>query len=235
MMVKDLFVHLKKIGNAYYFANTQLTKNIETVAKYVKNNVLDIGCGRKPYESLFKYVTYTGLEVDTPMMRESSLADVFYNGKNLPFDNEVFDSVVCNQVLEHIFEPDEFLAEINRVLKTNGTLLVSVPFVWDEHEQPVDYARYTRFGLKHLMAKNSFEVVEVRVTCADVRFLCQIFNTYLYKTSLNDNMLKRLMLLKPLVLISNIFGLTTYKILPKSTDIFLDQVAVFKKTERLDT
>ena len=61
--------------------------------------------------------------------------------------------MLCNQVLEHVFNPDEFLLKINRVLKNDGKLLLTVPFVWDEHEQPFDYARYSSFGLKALIEK----------------------------------------------------------------------------------
>ena len=55
---------------------------------------------------------------------------------------------MCNQVLEHVFNPDDFVREIARVLKPGGALLLTVPFVWNEHEQPYDYARYSSFGLR---------------------------------------------------------------------------------------
>jgi SAM-dependent methyltransferase len=63
-------------------------------------------------------------------------------------------------VLEHVFNPDDFLNEVNRVLKPSGKLLLTVPFVWDEHEQPYDYARYSSFGLRSLLEKHGFSIVK---------------------------------------------------------------------------
>ena len=65
-------------------------------------------------------------------------ADRSYDGKTFPFSDGEFDAVLTSEVLEHVFNPDEFLSEINRVLRDDGVLLLTVPFVWDEHEQPFD-------------------------------------------------------------------------------------------------
>lgn len=92
-----------------------------------------------------------------------------------------YGGVICNQVLEHVFNPDLFLQEIFRVLKPGGKLLMTVPFVWDEHEQPWDYARYSSFGLRSLLERNGFIVDEQRKTNADARVLFQLINAYLYK------------------------------------------------------
>jgi SAM-dependent methyltransferase len=50
-------------------------------------------------------------------------------------------------VLEAIFEPKCFLKELTRVLKPGGYALFTVPFIWDEHDQPNDFARYSSFAL----------------------------------------------------------------------------------------
>ena len=107
--------------------------------------MIDIGCGNKPYKNLFKHCkSYIGLEIES---ENKNSADFTYDGKNFPFEDETFDSAVCSEVLEHVFEPNQFLKEVNRVLKKNGLIILTLPFFWDEHEQPYDYARYTSFGL----------------------------------------------------------------------------------------
>ena len=45
------------------------------------------------------------------------------------------------------------LGRINRVLKSSGMICMTIPFVWDEHEQPYDFARYSSFGIKSLLEK----------------------------------------------------------------------------------
>src|SRR3954470_22484498 len=116
--------------NPFYFARRGLLLAIRTLAHAVHGQVLDVGCGSRPYESLFGASNYVGLELDTPNNRSVDMADVYYDGKTFPFEANLFDSAVCNQVLEHVFEPDAFVREIARILKTDGKLLLTVPFVW---------------------------------------------------------------------------------------------------------
>ncbi|MEI9999016.1 MAG: methyltransferase domain-containing protein [Verrucomicrobiota bacterium] len=59
-----------------------------------------------------------------------------------------FNAVVSTEVLEHLFNYDEILSELWRVLRPNGRLFLTTPFIWPEHEQPYDCARHTSFGLK---------------------------------------------------------------------------------------
>jgi len=123
---------------------------------------------------------YVGLETNTPANRANKRADYFYDGNAFPFPDQSFDSVVCNKVFEHVFTPDLFLSEIFRVLKPEGQLLLMVPFIWDEHEQPWDYARYTSFGLKSLLENNGLDVVKQYKLNADIRILFHLINAYLF-------------------------------------------------------
>ncbi len=148
--------------NPFYFARKGLYKNISELIINLKGKLLDVGCGTKPYENICKLDEYIGLEIDDNGNRQHKFTDVFYNGKIVPFNDKEFDSILSNQVFEHVFNPNEFLREINRVTKMDGLFLMTVPFVWDEHEQPYDYARYSSFGLKYILNKNGFEIIENR-------------------------------------------------------------------------
>lgn len=66
-------------------------------------------------------------------------------------------------------------------------LLITVPFVWDEHEQPHDFARYTSFGLRHLLEKSGFEIIEHRKSVCDIRVVFQLLNGYIYKKTATKN------------------------------------------------
>jgi SAM-dependent methyltransferase len=72
-----------------------------------------------------------------------------------------FDHVLLTQVLEHLPEPAKVLKELHRVLKPGGTLWLTAPLFYAEHEKPYDFFRYTRFGIRHLLEAAGFRVREI--------------------------------------------------------------------------
>ena len=215
--------------NPFYLARKGLVGAIGSLSQHVRGKTLDVGCGKKPYESLFTTSQYIGLEFDSPDNRELKKADYFYDGTTFPFANNEFDSVVCNQVLEHVFTPDNFLLEIHRVLKGQGALLLTVPFIWDEHEQPFDYARYSSFGLKALLNRNGFDIIEEQKTLADVRVIFQLINTYIYKITASKNSFINLGITIFLMSPINIIAVLVSWILPSNRDFYLDNVVLARK------
>lgn len=143
--------------NPFYFVRRDLFRAVDVNKKLVQGNVLDVGCGTQPYRELFQVKTYVGLEYDTPDNRAKKRADLFYDGGAFPCADESFDSVVCFEVLEHVPEPERFIGEIRRVLRPGGTLLLSTPFLFEEHEMPYDFQRFTKFGLQRLLSTHGFQ------------------------------------------------------------------------------
>lgn len=217
--------------NPYYFARKGLFNGLSQMQDEVKGDILDVGCGQKPYKQLFKTQSYIGLEIDTEENRLNKNADFFYDGKTFPFKDKTFDCVICNQVLEHVFNPDEFLSEMTRVLKQQGRLLLTVPFVWDEHEQPYDYARYSSFGLNSLLKKNGFQTIKQEKTMADIRAVIQIINAYLFKIFPKNKILKFILVLL-FIAPFNILGVLSFRILPKNNDLYLDNILIAEKITR---
>ncbi len=124
--------------------------------------LLDLGCGKKPYQKLYDNYSVSSVGIDieqTPHKNE--LIDKYFNGKDIPYDNETFEFVLCTEVLEHVEKPNEFLKEINRILKSDGYLLITVPFLQLLHEIPFDFFRYTPFGLKSLLEQNNFKTIKI--------------------------------------------------------------------------
>lgn len=216
--------------NPFFLARRALWREIAVLAPSIQGGrLLDIGCGRKPYRPLFGGVEYTGLEIDSDYARARGFADAFYDGRTFPFPDEAFDGAICNQVLEHVFNPTEFLAEIKRVLKPGGKLLLTVPFVWDEHEQPYDYARYSSFGLRYLLSQNGFNVLVQRKTLCDASVVGQIVNAYLFKCTRSRyaivNVMTTIVLMAPV----SILALILSKVLPRNEDLFLDSVVLAER------
>ena len=216
--------------NPFYFARRGLFKDISNLAHRLKGKTLDVGCGSKPYKALFREITeYVGMEFDSVANRTKGQAEVFYNGQHFPFDDDYFDSVVATEVLEHVFNPDEFLSEISRVLKTDGQLLITTPFVWDEHEQPYDFARYSSFGLTHLLKKHSLEVVEHKKTNANIKVVFQIINCYIHKIIPFKNYKLRLFFYIIFISPFTILGIILSHLLPQNNDLYLSNVVLAKK------
>ena len=214
--------------NPFFIARRGLLKSIKELGSDITGRTLDVGCGTKPYEKYFNCSEYVGLEIETTLNRELKKADYFYDGKKFPFGNAEFDSIVTNQVLEHVFNPDEFLDEINRVLKVGGKLLLTVPFVWDEHEQPYDYARYSSFGLKSLLEKHGFEIIKHHKSVNDFGVIVQLLNAYSYKITYRIPLLRQLTTIT-LGAIINFLGIVISFILPNNNDLYLDNILLARK------
>ena len=221
--------YIRILSHPFFFARRDLFKFLSKLSLQLHGKVLDIGCGTKPYQ---KYCLnsneYIGIEIDTPENRKNKNADCFYDGKTFPFHDKSFDSVLSTQVFEHVFNPDDFLKELNRVLKINGKLLLTIPFVWDEHEQPFDFARYSSFGIKHLLEKNGFSIIESHQSVNNISCIFQLFNNYVYKKTISGNILKKLIKLL-LIPLFNTFGLVFKLITPKNNDLYLDNIILAKK------
>ncbi|HTQ50196.1 MAG TPA: class I SAM-dependent methyltransferase [Candidatus Acidoferrales bacterium] len=217
------------LANPFYFARRGLWRGIAALAGTLTGEVLDVGCGRKPYRDLVPAARYVGLEVDSPAARALGVADVYYDGAALPFADASFDAVICSEVLEHIFTPEEFLREIHRVLRPAGRLLLTVPFAWDEHEQPRDFARYSSFGLGALLERAGFEILERRKSVEGGQALFQLSSAYLYKVTRSRsrvfNHLAQLVMIAPV----NLLGVLAGGVLPRNADFYLDNIVLARR------
>ena len=140
-----------------YYLISDLKK---VIAHYAKGKVLDVGCGNKPYESFFNsgVDSYTGCDV---VQSSGNKVDVICKATQLAYESDEFDTLFSTQVMEHVDNSDLMMKECNRVLKPGGILLLSVPLCWELHEEPYDFFRFTKYGLKELCDRNNFEMLEI--------------------------------------------------------------------------
>jgi SAM-dependent methyltransferase len=137
--------------------------NLAKIAsKYIHGSLIDIGCGSKPYFNLLsEYVSkHIGVDHENTLHDKSSI-NLFGTAYQIPCENESFDSAICTAVLEHLEEPELALRECYRVLKPEGIAVYSVPFIWHLHEEPRDFYRFSKYGLKYLFEKVGFEIIEL--------------------------------------------------------------------------
>jgi SAM-dependent methyltransferase len=128
-----------------------------------KKRLLDLGCGVKPFLSVYGKYCETSIGIDVAHSPHgTNKVDVIYDGKIIPFPDAEFDYVLCTEVMEHDPEPKDFLKEIQRVLKPGGILIMTVPFMVPLHEDPYDFYRYTKYGLKHLIETTGYSEHHIR-------------------------------------------------------------------------
>ena len=164
-----------------YIIRRGLFRAIQALSPRISGRVLDFGCGSKPYQDLFSNATsYLGVDLEhTGHDHRDSKVDIFYDGKVLPFPDAAFDAVVSFEVFEHVFDLQPILAEIRRVTTDSGHLLISFPFAWPEHEVPYDFARYTSFGMTHVLHEAGYDIVELKKTTSHLLAAFQILIAYL--------------------------------------------------------
>ena len=136
---------------------------METAAPYAHGRLLDVGCGDKPWEPAFAAVVTEHVGLERKGAR-AARAGVVYEGDRIPFDDGAFDTVLSNQVLEHVADPRALWADMVRVLAPGGRLIVTVPFSFRLHAEPDDYWRFTPHALRRLCDESGLrvEVLEPR-------------------------------------------------------------------------
>lgn len=138
-----------------YYVDCFYAHNIERLP--AGSLVLDVGGtkirkrGQFDIEGFALRVIYANFSTDKQ-------PDVQADAGMLPFSDACFDAVICSELLEHVQAPVSVLAEIERVLKPSGQLLLSAPFLYPIHPDPHDYGRYTDSFWQRELEKLGFTV-----------------------------------------------------------------------------
>jgi SAM-dependent methyltransferase len=221
------------ITSPVYLTRNRLLKAISKLTPQLKGRLLDFGCGAKPYRALFTTDEYIGLDFEStghPHINEQ--IDVFYDGKTIPFGDGYFDAAFSSEVFEHVFNLDDILTELNRVVKQGGLLLVTCPFSICEHEIPYDFARYSSYSIKYLLEKKGFEVVEQYKTGNSIETISQLRLTYIHQHITPH--------IRKIPIVRSVFRFIVYtsinlsalfgrKIFPAGMDLYLNNVVLCKK------
>ncbi len=145
-----------------YWVLTSLTQTLIKILEGpfdTKNNILDYGCGNKPYKELFItiFTEYIGADI-----KGNECADIVINTDGtLPLQNKSFACVLSSQVLEHVEDPILYLEEAYRVLKDDGRLILSTHGCWKYHPDPNDYWRWTSAGIKKIVEEAGFRIEKI--------------------------------------------------------------------------
>lgn len=128
-----------------------------------RGRVVDVGCGRQRVRA-FLSPDCDYLSTDHPGIGVEwygSRPRVFCDAAALPFADATVDTVLLLDVLEHVGRAPQALAEVARVLRPGGELVISVPFLYPIHDAPQDFRRWTRHGLEREAAERGLAVTEL--------------------------------------------------------------------------
>jgi SAM-dependent methyltransferase len=124
-----------------------LSRTLKQCLPHLAGRVLDVGCGDKPYRALFSKATdYVGIDVE-----EGGADFVVASDAVFPFEDDAFDVVFATQVVEHVENLPHTLGEIARVCRPGGVIVLSFPFLYNEHGTPYDFQRFTSHGAARLL------------------------------------------------------------------------------------
>jgi len=149
----------KSLARAYMHEET---KNIE-----LDGTVSDVGAGGNPeYHDFFKRGKNLKITKFDLNERRGTNIKIDLEKDSLPYESKKLDAVLLFNVLEHIFNYNHLVVEIERVIKNGGRLIGYVPFLVNYHPDPHDYFRYTEESLEKIMKTAGFRDVVIRPTGA---------------------------------------------------------------------
>jgi SAM-dependent methyltransferase len=124
--------------------------------------LLDAGAGEGNHKHYFSAQRYCGLDLGIGDSEWNYAAlDVVGDLSGMPFRDATFEACLNVVTLEHVKEPARVVREIARTLAPGGRFLLIVPFEWEEHQQPHDYFRFTRYSLSYMLDAAGFEDVSI--------------------------------------------------------------------------
>lgn len=122
------------------------------IRKYsLEGTRINLGSGPKTIDKTFKNID----------LFQYSSVDLVADVTKVPLESGSVSMIVCDNVLEHVLDPDRASLEMHRLLKNGGFAYISTPFLYPFHSSPSDYRRWTTEGLRALF--RDFEVIEVGV------------------------------------------------------------------------
>lgn len=132
-------------------------KKMSLKPEHVHGRVLDAGAGKLSYRHIAKPMAteYKSLDFQPTHPELDYISDI----QSMPLPDNSFDTVLSFEVIEHVPDPRKALAEVYRVLKPGGKLVMSVPHLMYLHNEPNDYFRYTKYGLRILLEGAGFKVL----------------------------------------------------------------------------
>ena len=131
------------------------------------SKILDAGAGPCPYKYLFSHCNYEATDFNDP----HGLMDFVCSLDKIPKKDNSYDSIICVEVLEHVEFPQKVVNELHRVLKKNGTLYMTIPMMWQLHQEPYNFFYFTKYGIESILKQSGFKEYKIEPMGGYFKFL----------------------------------------------------------------
>lgn len=168
-----------KLGNLYNNCggknkstrDTWIERTLGEIPKGQK--ILDAGAGELQYKKFCEHLEYVSQDFGQyngkgdnrglqKQIWDNTKLDIVSEITNIPVPDGSFDTIMCNEVLEHIPEPISAIREFSRILRRRGTLILTVPVCSLTHFAPYFfYTGYSRYFYERILPENGFEIAEL--------------------------------------------------------------------------
>ncbi|TWT95621.1 class I SAM-dependent methyltransferase [Neorhodopirellula pilleata] len=137
------------------------------------SRILDVGAGECQYKQYCSHLNYLSQDIaqyDGKGNRKG-LQTQHFDRTQLDFvcdlydipEDELFDAVLCTEVLEHVVDPVRAVEKLTRLVKPEGLLIITAPFVSWTHFAPYHYATgFSEYFYNEQMSNHGFEIVELQ-------------------------------------------------------------------------
>lgn len=145
-----------------WLANHKIIRALERARIHARGELLDMGCGAKPFAPLFegRVTRYWGSDLSQSQYLGGARLDAYAKAEQQPFRAQSFDTVMGLSMLTYLPEPVRMIEEAHRVLRPGGVLILEFTQMVPLHDEPWDFFRFTRYGAEHLLRRAGFEPVE---------------------------------------------------------------------------
>lgn len=150
----------------YWARNIRSRQLFNILPLYCKGKVLDVGGGDFYFQiknqiKIDQWITLEPSRSLKPKQKSKKFDFVVGDGCDMKFSDSSFDTVLCIQVLEHVFEPIKMFSEIHRVLKSGGYLILLVPQTGVLHMSPHHFQNFTRYWIIRAAKNYNLKLIEM--------------------------------------------------------------------------
>lgn len=194
-----------------FIIRDSILKAVKHASTLFSGTVIDIGCGQMPYREIVlsspgHVERYIGLDLEKNAIYQNK-PDLTWDGKTIPLPENAVDCAMATEVFEHCPEPEATMKEIFRVLRPDGLLFFTVPFLWPLHDVPHDQYRYTPFSMERHLKDAGFININLQSMGGWDESLAQMIGLYVRRKPMSVyTRIVLLVLAYPIVLLLSKMG-----------------------------